>query len=37
MTAGIPEEELSVEVGHINRIHIDDIDVAKTSQSEILE
>eukprot|EP00955_Chlamydomonas_euryale_P081193 363543-Chlamydomonas_euryale.AAC.1 len=28
-----PEQELSVQVGHINRVHIDDVDVHKACET----
>lgn len=33
----LAEEELAVEVGNVDRVHVDDVNVAKTSEGEILQ
>ena len=32
-----PEEELAVEVGHINGVHINDVQVPKAAQGQVLQ
>lgn len=32
-----PEEELAVEVGHVDGVHVDDVDVGKAHEREVLE
>ncbi len=32
-----PEQELAVEVGHVNGVHVDHIDLAKAAQRQVLE
>ena len=36
-TQGAPEEELPVEVGHIDRVHVNHVDVAKPRQRQVFE
>jgi len=32
-----PKKKLSIQIGHINRIQINNLDVAETAESEIFE
>ena len=32
-----PEEELAVEVGHVNGVHVDDVDVTESAECQVFQ
>jgi hypothetical protein len=33
----LPEEELAIEVGDVNGVHVDNVDVAKAGEGKVLQ
>lgn len=33
----VPEEELAVQIGEVDSVEVDDMDIAKTAQNKVLQ